>query len=80
MQGPVSALASSVARAAMEKGGCGRRSKPPSVVTIPSRKAMEEMWPSPTARSDMTKRMAPGRSPDWSGCRHTDGFISAAEV
>ena len=29
--------------------------------------SIEEMWPSPTARSDMTKRTAPRLSPLWSG-------------
>ena len=77
---PFSGEAISVGRAAMEKGGCGRRSKPPSAVTMPSRKAMELMCPSPTARSDMTKRTEPGRRPDWSGWGTTDGFIKAAEV
>jgi len=42
------------------------------------RKAIELMCPSPTARTDMTKRTAPPVRPDWSGCSTTLGFISAA--
>src|SRR3989339_418345 len=34
---------------------------------MPVRKTREEIWPSPVARRDMTKRCAPAASPDWSG-------------
>ena len=61
---PFSGVGSSVARAAMENGGCVCRSKEPSSFRMPSRKAMEEMCPSPTARSDITTRSAPAVSPD----------------
>ena len=45
---------------------------------MPSRNTIELMWPSPTARRLITKRVAPPVQPDWSGCGTIDGFISAA--
>ena len=76
----LSAVGPSIWRAAMENGGRDISSKPPSRVRMPSRKAMVEMWPSPTQRSDITTRTEPSINPLWSGWGTIDGFISAAEV
>ena len=38
----------------------------PSSLTIPSRKAIELMWPSPTVRSDRMMRVQPAGMPVWS--------------
>ena len=62
----------------MANGASGQSEKPPSAVATPSRNAIDEMWPSPTVRSDRTKRTAPSRTPVWSGCGTMDGFMTAA--
>ena len=71
-----SPLCRSIAAVAM--AGCGDRSSLRSAVTMPSRKAIVEICPSPTARSDSKMRTLPSRRPDWSGWRTTLGFINAA--
>ena len=45
---------------------------------IPSRKATEEMCPSPTARRLIRMRVDPAGIPDWSKCGTALGFINAA--
>lgn len=39
---------------------------------------MLEMWPSPTPRTLMMKRVLPGGNPSWSGCATIDGLKRAA--
>jgi len=45
---------------------------------MPSRKAIELMCPSPTARRLMTNLTDPPEMPLWSGWGTIEGFISAA--
>ncbi len=77
---PLASDACSVARAATENGGRGISSKPPLSSRMPSRKAIDEMWPSPTERSDITTRTEPSPMPVWSGWGTMEGFIRAAEA
>ena len=48
-------------------------------LTVPVRKVMEEMCPSPVARRLKMKRSAPLGNPVWSGCGTMDGLNSAAD-
>ena len=63
---------------AVAKGGSVASLRCPPSLMMPSRKAMEEICPSPTARIDMTMRIDPSVMPDWSKCGTALGFISAA--
>ena len=51
----------------------GRESNCASVLTMPSRKAIELMWPSPTARSDMTEAQRTVGHAALVGVRHDAG-------
>jgi len=74
----LSARLASSSSTEVAKLDCGQRLKLPSVRAIPSRNAIVLMCPSPTARSDITKRTERSSRPLWSGCGTIDGFISAA--
>ena len=47
--------------------------------TVPLRKVIEEICPSPVARRLSRNRREPGSSPDWSGCHTIEGLKSAAD-
>ena len=68
----------SIMSVAVAKGGSGASFSSCASVMIPSRKATEEMCPSPTARIDIRMRSEPAGMPDWSKCGTALGFISAA--
>ena len=46
--------------------------------SVPVRKPIEELWPSPIARTLITKRTLPGLVPAWSGCSTMLGLQRAA--
>ena len=45
---------------------------------VPVRNPIEELWPSPMARTLMTNRTLPGLTPVWSGCITMLGLQRAA--
>ena len=50
----------------------------PSTSSVPVRKVIEEMWPSPVARKLRTNRKEPGARSAWSGWGTMEGLNSAA--
>ena len=48
-------------------------------LTVPVRKVIEEMCPSPVARKLKMKRNAPRGKSDWSGCGTMEGLNKAAD-